>query len=354
MDEGSKGFDLQLFADGDELSIDDAVSLLSGETVEPTEESTSTENENNQPETVEQNEENQESEQQQEEESQEETPQIDFTAKVKFKANGQEVEKSIQDLINDAQLASNYNQKMQELSQQRKAFEMANQQQQPQQVNPLKEFEDLNNEVTARAMKMLGITDPELFVPDAMGIMGDKVHYAAYQKALLDVQHEKQAADYEQQQIRVVEENYYSTVNSFQSEPDFQDVNKFAVDSLFQLPQKGEEGVKEFQKLYGIYQKTQLREQHWQETQQYGRSNIKLVPFTPTEIKELEKFYNSCKAEYHAQKVKTQVKSQVPKNIPIRPTVKTESTGGNETPPPKKLDIKKIREMSKDDIAKLL
>jgi hypothetical protein len=339
----------------EELSIDEAVAMMDGTAPEAVEEVVE-HVESEQVETAEATEGQEESEQvDEQEESSEQPQQPDYTTKVKFKANGQEVEKSIQELIADAQLASNYNQKMQELAQQRKAFETANQQQQQsQQPDPLKQFEDLNNEVTARAMKMLGITDPEEFVPDAMGIIGNKVHYAAYQKALLDVQQEQQSANYQAQQERIVEETYYSTVNSFTAEPDFAEVNKFAVDTLFQLPQKGAEGVQEFQKLYGIYQKTQLREQHWQETQQCGHSNVKLLPFTPAEIKELEKFYNSCRSEYHAKQTKAKVKEQVPKSIPIKPTVKMESTGNNDPQPSRKVDYKKVREMDLDDIAKLL
>jgi len=351
LEKRTNGFNLQLFAE--ELSIDDAVNIMNGTEVAESADVVETEQVEQVEEVVE--EPATEEVEQEEEPVVEDAPAVDYNLKVKFKANGQEQEKTIQDLINEAQLGSNYNQKMQELANQRKAFETSLQQQQAQQKpDPAKTFEDLNNEVTARAMKMLGITDAEEFTPDAMGIMGNKVHFAAYQQALADIQQEKQSANYTQQQERMVEENYYATVNTFNSEPDFAEVNKFAVDSLFQLPQKGAEGVKEFQKLYGIYQKTQLREQHWQETQQYGRSSVKLVPFTPAEVKELEKFYNGCKAEYHAKQVKAQVKTQVPKSVPIRTTVKVMETGNNDAQAPKKVDFKKIRDMDIDEIAKML
>jgi hypothetical protein len=343
----------------EELTVDQAVAMMNGEQAEAT---TDVEPINTEPEVQEVEQEATEEVEQTEEQAEVtqdeptvETPAVDYTAKIKFKANGVEVEKSIQDLINDAQLASNYNQKMQELAAQRKAFDAAMQQnQQPAQADPAKTFEDLNNEVTARAMKMLGLTNPEDFEPDAMGVMGSKVHYAAYQKALLDIQQEHQSAEYAQQQERIVDESYYSTVNSFAADPQFEDVKKFAIEQLYEIPKKGAEGAKEFQRLYNIYQKTELREQHWQEMQQYGRSNVRLVPFTSAEVAELNQYLTKCKALYQEKQTKSQVKAQVPKSIPIKPTVKVESSVPSDAPTPRKVDFKKIQSMDLDDIAKLL
>lgn len=342
-----RGFDLQLFAE--ELSMDEAVALMSG-TPEPTANVEVTEEVPVIEEVVEEPTE----EVEQNEPVVEETPAIDYNLKVKFKANGQEQEKTIQDLINDAQLASNYNQKMQELAQQRKAFETSLQQQQPAKPDPLKTFEDLNNQVTAKAMKMLGITDPEEFVPDAMGVIGNKVHYAAYQQALLDIQQERQSADYAKRQEQAIEDQYIATTQQLASEPNFDEINKYAQTALFQLPAKGADGIQQFQTIYGTYQKILQRDQYHREIQMYGRSNVQVQPFRQGEVEALTKFYNDCKAEYGGSKVKEQVKAQVPKSVPIKPTVKTEPVGNNDPQPAKKLDMKKIQKMDLADIAKLL
>jgi hypothetical protein len=338
----------------EELTIDQAVEMLNG--TQQAEVTTEVETTNNEPEQAEQVETQEEVEGEVEQEEVKEEPSaLDYNLKVKFKANGVEQEKSIQDLINDAQLASNYNQKMQELATQRKAFDAAmQQQQQTVKEDPAKTFEELKNAVTARAMKMLGIDNVEDFAPDAMGLMGSKVHYAAYQKALLDIQQEQQSAEYAKQQERAVEDKYASTVHAFAADPKFQEINKYAEQALFQLPTKGPEGIKQFQSIYSTYQKIQQREQHYQETQAYGRSNVQLTPFTANEIDALTKFYGDCKAEYTNTQTKAQVKAQVPKSVPIKPTVRVEATSDNTPAAPRKVDFKKIQSMDLDDIAKLL
>lgn len=352
-----KEFNLQLFAE--ELTIDQAVDKINGTETKEEPAETTTEKPASEPEKPEA--EQPETTPEEQPDKPEEEPAVapdpvDYNLKVKFKANGQDHEKSIQELINDSQLAANYNKRMQEMSDKEKAFNasLAQQQQQTQQVDPSKAFEDLNNAVTARAMRMLGINDPEEFVPDSSGIIGSKIHYAAYQKAMMDVQQEKQQVDYQVAQERAIEDNYVSTVNNFAKETDFLEINKFAQLALFKLPASGEEGVKKFQAIYGTYQKVMQRDQYWNEMQAYGRSNTRPVPFRDGEVKALTDFYNECKEEFSGSKVKAQVKAQVPKSVPIKPTVKTETTGNGETAPSRKVDFKKIQTMDLDDIAKML
>lgn len=334
----------------EELTFDQALEQLNGVHAEPIEEEQQQEEVIEQPEQTDSEPTEQPEEQQ--EEAKVEQPTVDFTAKVKFKANGQEVEKSIQELINDAQLASNYNTKMQELAQQRKAFEASLQQ--PQQPDPAKQLEDLNNKVTQIAMQMLGIKDPEEFVPDATGIMGNKAHFAAYQKALLDIQMEEQSVQHQQREYEAVEQSYYDFANTHEADPNAQAIYDHAVNAIFALPQKGKEGIAEFQEMYGIYQKVQQREQYWADMQRFGQSTQRVQPFTRQEVEKLTKFYNSCKAEYQNKQTKEQVKAQVPKSVPIKPTVKVESTTGDEPAPKQKVDFKKLQSMDIDDIAKLL
>jgi hypothetical protein len=184
-------FDLQRFADDSEgYSIDEALSVLNGTNeppaaTEPAQEQPDTQTPETQPE-QEQQPDNEpgkvETEEPAEQQTEpEQTP--DFNQVIKFKENGQEVELTLAQLIDRAQKGSNYERRMQEVAQQQKAFEASLQQQQANQQNdPAKQFEELNNKVTARAMQMLGIQNSDEFIPDATGMIGDKVHYAAYQK----------------------------------------------------------------------------------------------------------------------------------------------------------------------------
>ncbi|WP_094603457.1 hypothetical protein SPSIL_015140 [Sporomusa silvacetica DSM 10669] len=359
-------FDLQRFADdSDGYSIDEALSVINGtnevtaESEQAQEQSANTEQEqgaqegqNTDTDTYE-SQENQEvndgaqqSAEKQQADQEPKTP--DFNQVIKFKENGQEVELTLAQLIERAQKGSNYDRHMQELKSQQKAYETSLQQQQ-QPPDPVKQFEDLNNKVTARAMAMLGIDNPDDFVPDATGIMGNKTHFAAYQKALLDVQQEQQSQQAQFQEYKAQEDRYASFIDSNWKDPDAEKVNEHATQSFYNLPSKGPEGIAEFNRLYPIYQKIQQRDEYWR-----GNKSIKIDPFTASELNEIEKFMNNCKTEYRTKQTKEQVKAQVPKSVPIKPTVKVEGTGSGEPTPSQKPDFKKLRSMDIDDIAKLL
>lgn len=271
-----------------------------------------------------------------------EPPQVDLTAKVKFKANGVDQEKSIQDLINDAQLAANYNIKMEQLAQQRKAFELA---QPVPVVDPAAQWEALDKQVTDRAMKMLGIKDPDEFSPDASI---NRIHFAVYQKAMAEIQQEQLQADYVERESQQVEQTFVSKVNTLAAEPDFPAISQFAEQELYKLPQSGPAGIAEFNKIYPVFQKLRTRDAMFKAGQDYRK-----VKLTAADVAAITGFYEQQKTAYVAQKSKP-APVVVPKGVKITPTVKVES-GANDGPAPaKKLDFNKIRNMDLDDIAKLL
>jgi len=271
-----------------------------------------------------------------------EPPALDLSAKVKFKANGVEQEKSIQDLINDAQLASNYNIKMEQLAQQRIAFEKA---MPAPVVDSTAQWESLDRQVTDRAMKMLGIKNADEFSPDASI---NRIHFAVYQQALAEINLEKQQADYAERESQQIEQTFASKVNTLAAEPDFVEVNRFAEQELYKLPQSGPEGIAEFNKLYPVFQKLKTRDAMFNAGEDYRK-----VKLTTAEVNAITGFYEQQKTAYTASKNKP-APAVVPKGAKITPTVKVES-GVNEGPTPaKKLDVKKVREMSIDDIAKML
>lgn len=351
-------FDLQRFSDDSEgYSVDEALAVINGTNTPPEaqeqaqEQSDSKEAETN---TAEQEQPAEQAQEQGEQSEQpaEEQPKAaaDFNQVIEYKENGQTVKKTLAEIIADAQKGANYDRHMQELKAKQQAYEASLQQQtQQQKPDPAKTFEELNNKVTAKAMQMLGITDPADFEPDAMGIMGSKVHYAAYQKALLDVQQEQQSEQAQFQEYKAQEDRYASFIDGNWKEPDVEKVNEHALNSFYALPSKGPEGIAEFNRLYPIYQKIQQRDEYWR-----GNRNVKIDPFTASELDAIEKFMSGAKAEYRAKQTKDQVKAQVPKSVPIKPTVKVEGTGNNEPAPARKLDMNKIRSMDLDDIAKLL
>jgi hypothetical protein len=332
-------------------TIDEALEVLNG-TAQPAQQEETVQQE----EVVEQVEEVVEQETQEEAvETPVETPAVDYNLKVKFKANGQDSELTIAQLIEQAQKGSNYEKRMQEIAAKEKAFQAAA----PQPQNdPVKQLEEFNNKVTARAMQKLGIQNPDDFQPDALGLMGDKLHYIAQQQAILEVQQELHNEEVQQREIMQVENTYYDTVNSFTADPNHQAIYDHAVNAMFALPQKGKEGVKEFQDMYGIYQKVQQRDQYYADMERFGQSTQRVQPFTKAEVEKLTKFYNDCKADYTTKQskdqVQQQIKAQVPKNVPIKPTVKVEGTSNGEPVPAKKVDFKKMQTMDLDEIAKML
>jgi hypothetical protein len=338
-----------------ELTIDQAVELMEGKQPEPVEETPTEKPEPEQKpeEVVEEAEETTETPV--EEKPEEESPApIDYNLKVKFKANGQEVEKSIQDLINDAQLASNYNQKMQEIATQRKAFEAALQQpQQPQQPQDnTAKFVQLHKEVSERAMKNLGVTNPQDFYPDPIAF---PEHYAAYQDALVEIKLEKANAQHSQEtqlkEYSAQEERYNSFFEEQQrTDKDYSKVTAHVFDSFWQLPQKGDEGKAQFQQLYPIMLKINERLALLNNPD----PRVKVAPFTAAEVNAITAFYADAKKDYYAKQTKETVKAAVPKSVPIKPTVKVESTGDNTPALAKKIDLKKVREMDLDEVAKML
>jgi hypothetical protein len=344
-------FDLQRFAEGDEgYTIDQALEVLNGNAQPAQQPETAPAEQEVVTEEV-QTEQEPEEVEHQPEEQQQEAPAIDYNLKVKFKANGQDKVVTIAQLIEMAQKGSNYEKRMEEIAQKEKAFQAAA----PQiQNDPVKQLEEFQNKVMARAMQKLNITNPEEFQPDSSGILGNKLHYIAEQQAILEVQQEMHNEEMQQREVMQVENTYYETVTQFEADPQFETIKDYAVNAMFALPQKGKEGVKEFNEMYGIYQKVQQREQYWADMQRFGQSTQRVQPFTRAEVEKLTKFYNDCKAEYGAKQQKEQVKQQVPKNIPIKPTVKVEAPGDNGPAPAKKVDFKKFQSMDLDEIAKLL
>jgi len=231
---------------------------------------------------------------------------------------------------------------MEQLAQQRIAFEKA---MPAPVVDSTAQWESLDRQVTDRAMKMLGIKNADEFSPDASI---NRIHFAVYQQALAEINLEKQQADYAERESQQIEQTFASKVNTLAAEPDFVEVNRFAEQELYKLPQSGPEGIAEFNKLYPVFQKLKTRDAMFNAGEDYRK-----VKLTTAEVNAITGFYEQQKTAYTASKNKP-APAVVPKGAKITPTVKVES-GVNEGPTPaKKLDVKKVREMSIDDIAKML
>lgn len=347
-------------------SIDEALSVINGtneqndvieEQQEPENQEQST---NQQSETTEQSEQTPEGEANQPEQhgeveqetladkqpanSESQTP--DFNQVIKFKENGQEVELTLSQLIDRAQKGSNYERRMQELAEKQRNIEVTQQQpsQQPlQQEDKLQTLQQQLNEFTAKFQQEYGVDFNQF----------DPMHQMAF--AQYQVQEQaKQVVQIQQQEMQQMEwqtqeQRYSQIIETNLKEPEAEKINDFALQSLFSLPQQGKEGVYEFNRLYPIYQKIIARDQYLA-----GDRTIEIEPFTANEINQIEKFFTKAKADYAASKQKEQVKEQVPKSAPIKPTVKVESTTGGDPTPTKKVDFKKMQSMDIDEIAKLL
>jgi len=313
-------FDLQLFAEEVpqvpkvaepiELSVEEAVAKIKdiAKPAEPAKEEPATE------EPV------KESEPEKEEEP-EPPAELDLSAKVKFKANGQEQEKTIQELISDSQLASNYNQRMRELADQRKALET--QPVKPEPVDLAKAYEELDRKVTDRAMKMLGISADDFFPDSSI----NRVHFAVYQQALADINRETMEADYTARQEQAIEDNYIATIQAVAADPNFQQINQSAEKAMFDLPQSGAAGIKQFNELYPVYLKLQQRD-----SLAAAGKDPRQVKLSAKEVDTITKFYMAQKEAYS---VKDKPKVEVPKGVQIKPTVKVETSGGDKEPLPK-------------------
>jgi uncharacterized protein len=337
-------FDLQRFSEEDEgYTIDQALEVLNG-TTQPAE------TEQQQEEVVEQVEEVVEQETQEEVvETPVEPPAVDHTLKVKFKANGQENDVTIAQLIEMAQKGSNYEIRMQEVSNKEKAFQTAmeqyqrQQQQQEQPKDPVEEWERR-------------LTDEELRNPNFNRF--DPAQTLSLMERVMKEEREAEIVRQSQEAVMQVEHTYHETVNSFATDPNHQSIYDYAVNAMYALPQKGKEGIQEFNEMYGIYQKVQQRDQYYADMERFGQSTQRVQPFTKAEVEKLTKFYNDCKADYTTKQskdqVQQQIKAQVPKNVPIKPTVKVEGTSNGEPVPAKKVDFKKMQTMDLDEIAKML
>lgn len=282
-----------------------------------------------------------------EEPEQPETKSPDFNQVIKFKENGQEVELTLSQLIERAQKGSNYDRHMQSLVAQQKAYEVAMQQQQQQQQHlpaPEEKLKTLQQQLDEYASEFKREYGME-FNP------WEPSHMAAFNQHTTQKQArelaERQTRDAQVREYQTQERRYASVIESNWKDPEVEKINEFALQSFYSLPSKGADGIAEFNALYPIYQKIQQRDAHWR------GEKVNLQPFTAAEVDTIEKFMNKCKAEYGTKKQKDAVKDQVPKSVPIKPTVKVEPTGGDPAPA-KKIDFKKLQSMDIDDIAKLL
>lgn len=355
-------FDLQLFAEDEGLSFDAALSVLNGSGDEAPEGEAAVQEPQGGESAEQSGEQSAQADEQQgesdeqptdgsEQHQAEQPPAVDYSAKVKFKANGQEMELSIQELIARAQMGENYNQKMQELANQRKAME------QQANVEPQNQPETQAEKIAKREQQIAEFAN----VFKARYGIEFSPWEPAHVLEMMDYYNEKAATEREQKaaetaQVREYEEmeqSYHSVYQEAAANPDFQEVNKFAEQALFQLPQKGPDGLQEFNVLYGAYQKIMERDRYFAEMQQFGQSQVRPQPFTRKEVDSLNKFYKQCAADFATKKQQEQVKAQVPKSAPIKPTVKMEST----VPEPaqqKQIDFNKVRNMSIDEVVNLL
>lgn len=255
----------------------------------------------------------------------------DFSQVVKFKENGQEVQLTLAQLIDRAQKGSNYERKVQELVTKQKAFETALQQKPVEPPNPEDKFKSLQQKINDYAPKFYDEYGQEFN-------QYDPVHMAAFfdtrtqQKAQELLQKQSKEAQFKEYDTQ--EQKYASVINQNAADKNFEKINEFALQSLFSLPQKGTDGIKEFESLYPVFQKIQQRV-NWQQDH-----NIKVDPFNSQEVDSISKFFDSCKKEYYA-------KQFVPKTPEKKQTVKTETPGSGEQIP-KQFDINKFARADKE------
>jgi hypothetical protein len=114
--------------------------------------------------------------------SQEQEPEYEI------KVEGESKKLPLSKLIELAQKGEDYTKKTQALSSERKEleqikYELQQLKAQPQQqTNKAAEYEAIHKQALTAAMQELGITDPNEFVPDPAGIVGDPLHHAVYMK----------------------------------------------------------------------------------------------------------------------------------------------------------------------------
>lgn len=255
----------------------------------------------------------------------------DFSQVVKFKENGQEVELTLAQLIDRAQKGSNYERKVQELVTKQKAFETALQQKPPEQPKPedkIKSLQQQVNDYRTQFQNEYGIEFNE-YDPTHMAAFFDARTQQKAQELLQKQSKEAQFKEYDSQEKR-----YADVINQNAADKNFEKINEFALQSLFALPQKGTDGIREFESLYPVFQKIQQRV-NWQ-----NDHNTKVDPFNANEVDSISKFFDSCKKEYYA-------KQFVPKTPEKKQTVKTETPGSGEQVP-KQFDINRFAKADKE------
>jgi hypothetical protein len=229
-------------------------------------------------------------------------------------------------------LLADYQRKTMELAEQRKKLEQPQVQQQQAQVDPVAEYEKFHNDVALKAMQMLGITDPEQFVPDAMGIMGSKAHYAAYQKALLEMSQTNIKQELEQQTIKQKNESF---LHRETADPEFQSIMSHAEKELMALSGSSMDGLYIAQNIIQANQRlTQM---------QASEQDLEL----------LQAFWNNTKTKYYSAKQKPVTP---PAPAPVRHPVASESTGQSivQDTKPKRFDPRQAKNMDKNQLANLM
>jgi hypothetical protein len=266
----------------------------------------------------------------QEQEQTEQPSAVDYNLKVKFKANGQDSEFTIAQLIEQAQKGLNYERKMQDMYAQQQQLQQQQQQQQKQETpaDKLAKREQQIAEYAPIFQREFGVE----FNP------WDPAHSIEMMEYFQDKRQNEREETRKKQEAEFVTQQCEDKFATF-----IQEANKDA-----NLTQFAVERVKQIEPL--------IRGGHLHNavSKIVQRENGNMIPFIPAEIDALNDFYGVCRELYASQQQKEKVKVQVPKSVPIKPTVKVEGTTNTDPTPPKKIDFKKIRDMDIDEVAKLL
>jgi len=263
----------------------------------------------------------------------------DLTQVFKIKENGQVKEYTLAQLIDRAQKGENYERRMQELAAQRKALEV---QKPPEPAeNPADKLANFNKRVTERAMQMLGLTDASEFQPDPSGLMGEQLHYLAYQQAIADIQNqdaaERSKQDAQSKEYGDNENRYTVLTETATAKKDFSKVAEYAVEKY-----KGMADV-----LKGSLLESALKKDYQRTLRNQGQA-INVEPFTAGELDAYATFWDKAEKEFYA-------KQFTPKPVDkTKQPVKTEKSGDGQQPAPKKLTREDFKNMSKDDVNTVL
>jgi len=115
----------------------------------------------------------------------------------------------------------------------------------PQKASPTSGIEAVGDRARALAMQMLDIQDPADFVPDPTGLLGNKTHFDAYQMALGHIANE-------QVQHRIVWDEGAKMAQMAKDDPTLEP--RFD-EAMYNLVTQGEEGRKQFQKVFAAKQR---------------------------------------------------------------------------------------------------